>query len=126
MARIKAGVQTRRRHKKILKQAKGYRGARSRHFKAAKENVMRAARYAYIGRKERKRNFRALWIMRINAAVRQYGLIYSKFMRALGQAGIKLDRKSLANIAVKDPEGFAKIVEIVKAKCATQMGAASK
>lgn len=122
MARIKAGVQTRKRHKKVLKKAKGYRGARSRHFKAAKENVMRAERYAYRGRKERKRSFRTLWIMRINAAVRQYGLIYSDFMRALAQAKIKLDRKSLANMVIKDPEGFAKIVELAKANIAQAAG----
>jgi len=118
MARIKAGVQTRKRHKKVLKMAKGYRGARSRHFKAAKENVMRAMKYAFRGRKERKRSFRRLWIVRLNAAVKQYGLKYSDFIHALEKAGIELDRKVLADIAVTDREGFAKIVEIAKTNLA--------
>ena len=118
MSRVTGGPQTRRRHKKIMKLAKGYRGARSRHYKAAKEQVMRALMYSYRGRKQRKRDFRRLWIMRINAAARQHGLKYSDLIFALQSAGAGIDRKVLADIAVSDPEGFAKIAELAKAELA--------
>jgi len=118
MSRVTGGPQARKRHKKILKLARGYRGSRSRHFKAAKEQVMRALMYSYRGRKERKREFRRLWITRINAAARQHGLKYSELIFALQSAGVELDRKVLAEIAVSDPEGFAKLAEAAKAELA--------
>ena len=111
MARIKRGVTARARHKKILKLAKGYYGARRKVFRVAKQAVTKAAQYAYIGRKQRKRQFRSLWIVRINAAARLHGLSYSRFMNGLLKAGIKLDRKSLADIAIHDANAFAKIAE---------------
>ena len=114
MARVKRGVQARRRHKKILKQAKGYYHARRKVFRVAKQAVTRAAQYAYIGRKQRKRQFRSLWIVRINAAARMYGLSYSRFMNGLLKANIKLDRKALADIAVHDIAAFGKIAEQAK------------
>ena len=114
MARVKRGVTARRRHKKIIKLAKGYYNARRKVFRVAKQAVTKAAQYAYIGRKQRKRQFRALWIVRINAAARMYGLSYSRFMNGLLKADIKLDRKALADIAVHDLPAFGKIAEQAK------------
>jgi len=111
--RVKRGFKARRRRKKILKLAKGYRGGLSRQFKTASVAVKRALAYAYRDRKVRKREFRRLWIVRINAAVRQFGLTYSKFMGMLKKAGIELNRKVLADMAVNDPDGFAKLVSSV-------------
>jgi large subunit ribosomal protein L20 len=114
MARVKRGVQARRRHKKILKQAKGYYHARRKVFRVAKQAVTKALQYAYIGRKQRKRQFRSLWIARINAAARINGISYSRFMNCLLKAGITLDRKVLADIAVHDAVGFAALAEKAK------------
>ncbi len=114
MPRVKGGPKRARKRKKILKLAKGYFGARSRLYRTAKEAVARALRYAYIGRKLRKRDFRRLWITRINAAARERGLSYSKLMGGLKKANIQLDRKVLANMAIFDPNSFDKIVEIAK------------
>jgi len=111
MARVKRGVTARRRHKKILKQAKGYYNARRKVFRVAKQAVTRALQYAYIGRKQKKRNFRSLWITRINAAARINGMSYSRFINGLLKAGITLDRKVLADIAVHDAVGFAALAE---------------
>ncbi|GAB2998054.1 50S ribosomal protein L20 [Arenimonas maotaiensis] len=118
MARIKRGVTARARHKKVLKLAKGYYGARRKVFRVAKQAVTKAAQYAYIGRKQRKRQFRTLWIARINAAARINGLSYSRFMNGLLKAGIKLDRKALADIAIHDANAFAKIAEQAKSALA--------
>ena len=114
MARVKRGVTARRRHKKILKQAKGYYNARRKVFRVAKQAVTKALQYAYIGRKQKKRNFRSLWITRINAAARINGMSYSRFINGLLKAGITLDRKVLADIAVHDPAGFAALAEKAK------------
>ncbi len=114
MARVKRGVQARRRHKKVLKQAKGYYHARRKVFRVAKQAVTKALQYAYIGRKQRKRQFRSLWIARINAAARINGISYSRFMNGLLKAGITLDRKVLADIAVHDAVGFAALAEKAK------------
>lgn len=114
MARVKRGVVARRRHKKVLKQARGYYGARSRTYKIAKQAVFKAGQYAYRDRKQRKRQFRALWIVRINAGARQHGMSYSKFIAGLAKANIELDRKVLADLAVHKPEAFAKVVEAAK------------
>ena len=111
MARVKRGVQARRRHKKVLKQARGYYNARRKVFRVAKQAVTKALQYAYIGRKQKKRNFRSLWITRINAAARINGMSYSRFMNGLMKAGITLDRKVLADIAVHDAAGFAALAE---------------
>ena len=118
MARVKRGVQARRRHKKILKQAKGYYHARRKVFRVAKQAVTKALQYAYIGRKQKKRNFRSLWITRINAAARINGLSYSRFINGLMKAGITLDRKVLADIAVHDAQGFATLAEKAKSALA--------
>ena len=118
MARLKRGVQAKARHKKVLKQAKGYRGARSRTYKVAKQAVMRAGQYAYRDRRVKKRVFRSLWIVRINAAARENGLTYSKLIAGLKKANIDLDRKVLASIAVNDKEAFSKIAEQAKANLA--------
>jgi large subunit ribosomal protein L20 len=118
MARVKRGVQARRRHKKILKQAKGYYHARRKVFRVAKQAVTKALQYAYIGRKQRKRQFRSLWIARINAAARINGISYSRFMNGLMKAGITLDRKVLADIAVHDAAGFAALSEKAKSALA--------
>ena len=115
MARVKRGVQARRRHKKVLSQAKGYYNARRKVFRVAKQAVTKALQYAYIGRKQKKRNFRSLWITRINAAARINGMSYSRFMNGLMKAGITLDRKVLADIAVHDEAGFAALAEKAKA-----------
>ena len=115
MPRVKRGVTAKARHKKIMKLAKGYYGARSRVYRVAKQAVIKAAQYAYRDRRQRKRQFRALWVQRINAAAREHGLSYSRFINGLSKASIELDRKVLANIAVDDPTGFAKLVESAKA-----------
>jgi large subunit ribosomal protein L20 len=114
MARVKRGVTARRRHKKILKLAKGYYNARRKVFRVAKQAVTRAQQYAYIGRKQRKRQFRSLWIVRINAAARMHGLSYSRFMNGLKKANIELDRKVLADIAVHDLQAFGQLAEKAK------------
>ena len=115
MPRVKRGVTARARHKKVLDQAKGYRGRRKNVFKIAKEAVMRAGQYAYRDRRNKKRDFRSLWIARINAAVREHGLSYSVFMNGLKKAEIEVDRKVLADIAVLDKPAFVKFVEKAKA-----------
>ena len=114
MARVKRGVMARRRHKKVLKAAKGYYNARRKVFRVAKQAVTKAQQYAYIGRKLKKRQFRSLWIARINAGARANGLSYSRFMNGLLKAGITLDRKVLADIAVHDAAGFAALTEKAK------------
>ena len=114
MARVKGAMNTRKRHKKILKLAKGYRGAKSKLFRTANQAVMKSLTYAYRDRKQKKRNFRQLWIARINAAARMNGISYSKFMNGLKKNGIEINRKMLAEIAVSDPAAFAKLVEKVK------------
>ncbi len=114
MPRTKGGYKTRRRRKKILKLARGYVGGKSKLFRTATEAVDRALRYAYRDRRTRKRDFRSLWIVRINAAARINGITYSRFMQGLSTAGIDLNRKVLADMAVRDPDGFAKIAEMAK------------
>lgn len=114
MARVKRGVNAKKRHKKVLKQAKGYYGAKSKLFRPANQAVMKSLNYAYIGRKQRKRDFRQLWITRINAAARANGMSYSKFISGLKKANIEVNRKMLSEMAIHDEEGFAKLVEIVK------------
>jgi len=111
MARVKRGTTARARHKSVLSRAKGYYGARSRVFRIAKQAVIKASQYAYRGRRERKREFRGLWIQRINAAARIHGMSYSRFMNGLKKAEIDLDRKVLADIAVRDPVAFAQLVK---------------
>ena len=118
MARIKGGMNAKKRHNRTLKLAKGYRGARSKQYRVAKQSVMRALTSSYAGRKQKKRQFRQLWIARINAAARMNGLSYSKFMYGLKLANIDLNRKVLAEMAVNDAEGFAKLAEVAKAKIA--------
>ncbi len=118
MPRTKRGVTAHARHKKILDAAKGYRGRRKNVFRVANEAVMKAGQYAYRDRRQRKRQFRALWIARINAAARQHGLTYSVFMNGLNRAEIELDRKVLSDIAIFDKDAFAKIVDQVKARLA--------
>ena len=115
MARIKGGYNAKKKHNRVLKLAKGYRGARSKQYRVAKQSVMRALTSAYAGRKERKRQFRQLWIARINAAARMNGLSYSRFMFGLKKADIILNRKVLADLAVNDAEGFASLCETAKA-----------
>jgi large subunit ribosomal protein L20 len=118
MARVKKGVTARRRHKKILAKAKGYYNARRKVFRVAKQAVTKAHQYAYIGRKQRKRQFRALWIVRINAGARQFGLSYSRLMNGLKKASITVDRKVLADIAVHDIAAFGALAEKAKAALA--------
>ena len=118
MARIKGGLGARKKHNRVLKLAKGYRGARSKQYRVAKQSVMRALTSSYAGRKQRKRQFRQLWIARINAAARMNGLSYSKFMHGLKLAEVQLDRKILADMAVNDAAGFASLVELAKGKLA--------
>lgn len=118
MARIKGGMNARRKHNKVLKLAKGYRGARSKQYRVAKQSVMRALTSSYAGRKEKKRQFRQLWIARINAAARLNGLSYSKFMFGLKLAEIDINRKMLAEMAVNDAEGFTTLAELAKSKIA--------
>ena len=115
MARVKGAMMTRKRRKKTLKLAKGYWGAKSKHFKMAKQAVMKSGNYAYIGRKQKKRNFRQLWITRISAAAKLNGMNYSTLMNGLKKAGVTLNRKMLSEIAVNDPAGFTAIAEKAKA-----------
>ena len=114
MARVKGALNTRKRHKKILKLAKGFRGAESKQFRTANQSVMRSMQNAYIGRKRRKRDFRRLWITRISAAAKMNGMNYSTFMNGLKKAGVDLNRKSLSEIAIADSAAFAKLVETAK------------
>ena len=118
MARVKGGLNAKKKHNRVLKLAKGYRGARSKQYRVAKQSVMRALTSSYAGRKERKRQFRQLWIARINAASRINGLSYSKFMYGLKQAGVEMNRKILSDMAINDAEGFAKLAELAKSKLA--------
>ncbi len=118
MARIKGGMNAKKRHNRVLKLAKGYRGARSKQYRVAKQSVMRALTSSYAGRKQRKRQFRQLWIARINAAARINGLSYSKFMYGLKLADVNMNRKMLADLAVNDAEGFAQLAEVAKSKLA--------
>ena len=118
MARIKGGMNAKKKHKRVLKLAKGYRGARSKQYRVAKQSVMRALTSAYAGRKQKKRQFRQLWIARINAAARMNGLSYSKFMYGLKLAEVNVNRKMLSEMAISDPEGFASLVEVAKSKLA--------
>lgn len=115
MARVKGAIMTRKRRNKVLKLAKGYWGSKSKHFKMAKQAVMKSGNYAYIGRKHKKRDFRSLWITRISAQAKVNGINYSKFMHGLKKAGVNLNRKMLAELAVNDKEAFASIVEQSKA-----------
>lgn len=116
MARIKGGMNARRKHNRVLKLAKGYRGARSKQYRIAKQSVMRALASSYAGRKQRKRQFRQLWIARINAAARMNGLSYSKFMYGLKLAGVEINRKMLSEMAVNDAEGFKTLAELARDK----------
>ena len=118
MASIKGGMNAKKKHNRVLKLAKGYRGARSKQYRVAKQSVMRALTSSYAGRKQKKRQFRQLWIARINAAARMNGLSYSKFMYGLKLAGVELNRKVLADMAVNDAEGFATLAELAKSKVA--------
>ncbi len=115
MARVKGALSARKKHKKVLKMAKGFRGARSKQYRVAKQSVMKAMAYAFAGRKQTKREYRKLWIVRINAAARINGLSYSKFMNGLKVAGININRKMLAELAVNDASAFAKLVDTAKA-----------
>ncbi len=118
MARIKGGLNAKKKHNRTLKLAKGYRGARSKQYRVAKQSVMRALTSSYAGRKERKRQFRQLWIARINAAARINGISYSQFMHGLKLAGVDVNRKMLAEMAVNDAEGFTTLAELAKTKVA--------
>ncbi len=114
MARVKGAMMTRKRRNKTLKLAKSYWGSKSTHFKMAKQAVMKSGVYAYVGRKQKKRNFRRLWITRLSAAVAPYGLNYSRFMNGLKKAGVEMNRKSLSEMAIQDPAAFAAVVEMAK------------
>ncbi|HBG2115194.1 50S ribosomal protein L20 [Clostridioides difficile] len=116
MARVKKAMNARKKHKKILKLAKGFRGSRSKLYRPANTFVMKALKNAYIGRKLKKRDFRKLWIQRINAAARMNGISYSRLMNGLKLSGIEVNRKMLSEMAIQDPEGFAKLAEVAKAK----------
>jgi len=118
MARIKGGVNAKKKHNRVLKLAKGYRGARSKQYRVAKQSVMRALASSYAGRKERKRQFRQLWIARINAGARLNGLSYSKFMHGLKLAEVDINRKMLSEMAVNDAEGFTTLADLAKSKLA--------
>lgn len=118
MPRVKRGVAAHHRHKRILKEAKGYFGTRRRLVKTAREAVEKGWRYAYRDRKQRKREFRTLWIARINAAAREHGLSYSRFVHGLAQAGVEIDRKNLAQLAVTDPDAFAELAKLAKERAA--------
>ena len=118
MARIKGGLNAKKRHNRTLKLAKGYRGSRSKQYRIAKQSVMRALASSYAGRKQKKRQFRQLWIARINAAARMNGLSYSKFMYGLKLAGVEMNRKILADMAINDAQGFATLAEVAKSKLA--------
>ncbi|HEY5647448.1 MAG TPA: 50S ribosomal protein L20 [Pseudomonadales bacterium] len=124
MPRVKRSVASRARRKKVLKQAKGYYGARSRQFKVAKQAVIKAGQYAYRDRRQRKRQFRQLWVIRINAAAREHGLSYSRFIAGLKKAAIEVDRKVLADLAIHEKEAFAKLAEQAKAALAADAPAA--
>src|SRR5918994_3445411 len=115
MARVKRGVTAHAKHKKVLEQAKGFKGRRKNTIRIAKQAVEKSMQYAYRDRKNRKRTFRALWIQRLNAAVREHGLTYSRFIDGLGKAGVAVDRKVLSDIAIREPEAFAAIVDKAKA-----------
>lgn len=116
MPRVKNGVTQRRRHKKILKLAKGYRGAKSKLYRMANQQVMKSLAYAYVGRKDKKGDFRKLWIARINAGARMNGLSYSKFINGLKLAGVEVNRKMLAELAISDAQAFSQLVEVAKTK----------
>lgn len=118
MARVKGGLNAKKKHNKVLKLAKGYRGARSKQYRVAKQSVMRALASSFAGRKERKRQFRQLWIARINAAARMNGLSYSKFMYGLKLANVTVNRKMLSEMAISDPEGFTALTDVAKSKLA--------
>ena len=118
MARVKGGLNAKKRHNRVLKLAKGYRGARSKQYRIAKQSVMRALTSSFAGRKERKRQFRQLWIARINAAARMNGISYSKFMYGLKLAEVEVNRKMLSEMAINDPAGFTALVEVAKSKLA--------
>ena len=118
MARVKKAMNARKKHKKVLKLAKGFRGSRSKLYRPANEFVMKALKHAYVGRKLKKRDFRKLWIQRINAATRMHGLSYSRFMNGLKLAGVEVNRKMLSEMAIHDADGFAKLVEVAKSKLA--------
>ena len=124
MPRVKRGVAARKRRKRVLKRAKGYYGARSRLYKTAREAVEKAALYSYEGRKQRKRQFRALWIARINAAAREHDLSYSRLIHGLKEAGVEVDRKILAQLAVDDPQGFGELAAIAKQPTVSEQPAA--
>ena len=115
MSRVKRGVTTHARHRKVIKAAKGYWGRRKNTFRAANQAVEKAGQYAYRDRKQRKRNFRSLWIQRINAAAREHGLTYGRFIDGLGKAGVEIDRKMLADLAVREPEAFKTLVDRAEA-----------
>lgn len=114
MARVKRGVHKRKHRRKVLEAASGYRGVRSRHFRAAKEQMLHSLTYAYRDRRDRKGQFRRLWIARINAGARAHGMSYSRFMEGLGRAGVELDRKVLADLAMNEPGAFADLVEVAR------------
>ncbi len=116
MARVKGGMSTHKRHKRVLKLAKGYRGAKSKQFKTAKQAVMKSGVYAYVGRKQKKREFRRLWIARINAAARLHDISYSQMMHGLKLANVEINRKMLAELAVNDEVAFASLAELAKSK----------
>ncbi|NLY09791.1 MAG: 50S ribosomal protein L20 [Tissierellia bacterium] len=114
MARVKRAVNAKKHHKKVLKQAKGYFGAKSKLYRPANQAVMKSLNYAYIGRKQKKRNFRSLWIQRINAATRQHDMSYSRFINGLKKAGVEVNRKMLSEMAIHDEAGFANLVKLAK------------
>ena len=114
MARVKGAMMTRKRRNKTLKRAKSYWGSKSKHFKMAKQAVKKSGVYAYIGRKQKKRSYRSLWITRISAAVAPFGLNYSRFMNGIKKAGVEMNRKSLSEMAIQDPAAFAAVVELAK------------
>lgn len=118
MARIKGGLNAKKKHKRVLKLAKGYRGARSKQYRVAKQSVMRALTSSFAGRRQKKRQFRQLWIARINAAARMNGLSYSKLMHGLKVAGVEINRKMLSDMAINDPTGFTALTELAKSKIA--------
>ena len=125
MARVKRGVHKRKHRRKVLEAASGYRGVRSRHFRAAKEQMLHSLTYAYRDRKDRKGQFRRLWIARINAGARSHGMSYSRFMEGLAKAGVELDRKVLADLAMNEPGAFADLVEVARAHSAPAEPAAA-
>ena len=114
MARIKGGLNAKKKHNRVLKLAKGYRGARSKQYRIAKQSVMRALTSAYAGRKQNKRQFRRLWIARINAACRMNDMSYSRFINGLNKAGVEINRKVLSDLAITDPKAFSDLVEVAK------------